>query len=368
MDKKRKNPFKLVVKDTILSLKISFKHAPFACIVMLLSYLLDSIMYFITGTYALKYIIDSVGVRDFKEVAVHTAFLVLIPALAQLIISTITDFAWNVGTIKICRAIDKSIFEKNISVELACFENPEFYDKYVKASTETTSHVFGVTRTVFFFFYTILNTCLYGSILFTMDPVFIIFATIPLFGSFFKKRGNELWHKHSTEDKILHRRCKYVQRVFYSSDYAKEMRLTNSKAFMLKKYDEASDGRMNVVKKYGKKEMIFDIIGNKISSILANPLAIAYAVYSALVGFPWGARLTLGSCAVVINSVSELSNSFIQVTNQYYNLHEKSLFIEDYKEFMSYQPKISDKENALCAKKGTIRLENVSFKYFGSDE
>ena len=368
MKNKRKNPFKLVVKDTMLSLKISFRYAPFACIVMLLSYLLDSIMYFVTGTYALKYIIDSVGVRDFKEVALNTALLILIPSLIQIVISTITDFAWNIGTIKISKTVDKSIFEKNIGVELACFENPEFYDKYVKASTETTSHIFGVTRTVFFFCYTILNTCLYGSILFTMDPVFIIFAVIPLFGSFFKKKGNELWHKHSTEDKLLHRRCKYVQRVFYSSDYAKEMRLTNSKSFMLKKYDEASDGRMDVVKRYGKMEMLLDILGGKISSILANPLAIAYAVYSALVGFPWGARLTLGGCAVVINSVSELSNSFIQVTNQYYRLHEKSLFIEDYKEFMSYEPKIKDNENAISAKKGTIRLDNVSFKYFGSDE
>lgn len=368
MEKKKKNPFKLVVKDTMLALKISFKYAPFACIVMLLSYLIASIMYFVSGTYALKYIIDSVGVRDFKEVAIQTTLLVLIPAIVQLIIDTIVDFAWNVGTIKICKVVDKSIFEKNISVELACFENPEFYDKYVKASTETTSHIFGITTTVFYFCYTILNTCLYGSILFTMDPVFIIFAIIPLFGSVFKKKSNELWHKHSTEDKLLHRRCKYVQRVFYSSDYAKEMRLTNSKSFMLKKYDEASDGRMNIVKKYGKKEMLLDIIGNKISSILANPLAIAYAVYSALVGFPWGARLTLGGCAVVINSVSELSNSFIQITNQYYRLHEKSLFIEDYKEFMSYEPKIKDNENSISAKKGKLKLENVSFKYFGSDE
>lgn len=368
MEKKKKNPFKLVLKDTYLALKISFKHAPFACVVMLLSYILASIMYFVSGTYALKYIIDSVGVRDFKEVAIHTCLLVLIPAILQLITDTVVDFAWNIGTIKICKAIDKSIFEKNISVELACFENPEFYDKYVKASTETTSHIFGITMTAFYFCYTILNTCLYGSILFTMDPVFIIFAVIPLFGSFFKRKSNELWHKHSTEDKILHRRCKYVQRVFYSNEYAKEMRLTNSRAFMLKKYDEASDGRMNIVKKYGKKEMMLDIIGNKISSILANPLAIAYAVYSALVGFPWGARLTLGGCAIVINSVSELSNSFIQITNQYYRLHEKSLFIEDYKEFMSYEPKIKDKEGAISAKAGTLRLENVSFKYFGSEE
>ncbi|MBQ7907062.1 MAG: ABC transporter ATP-binding protein [Clostridia bacterium] len=369
-EKTRKAPFLTVIKDMLFALRLSFKYAPLACIVMILSYLLDSIMYFVTGTYALKYIIDSfeAGGISFENVVMAVLLMVLIPTITQLVVDTVVDFAWNVGSIKIEVAINKMVFEKNMKVELSCFENPEFYDKYVKASADITTNVFSITYTVFFLFYTILNTCLYGSVLFTLDPVFIIFAIIPLFGSFFKKKSNELWHKHTTEDKILHRRCQYAQRVFYSNEYAKEMRLTNAREFMLKRYDDASDGRMNVVKKYGKKEMLLDILGNKISGILANPLAIAYAVFSALVGVPWGAPLGLGGCAVVINSVSELSNSFIQVTNQYYRLHEKSLFVEDFKEFISYEPKIKENLDGIEPQVGTIKLENVSFKYFGSDE
>lgn len=369
-EKNRKAPFLTVIKDTLFALKLSFKYAPFACIVMLLSYLLDSVMYFITGTYALKYIIDSFeqGGISLENVAKTVLLMVLIPTVTQLVVDTIVDFAWNVGSIKIEVAINKMVFEKNTQVELSCFENPDFYDKYVKASADITMNVFSITYTVFFFFYTILNTCLYGSVLFTLDPVFIIFAIIPLFGSFFKKKSNELWHKHLTEDKVLHRRCQYTQRVFYSNEYAKEMRLTNAKSFMLKRYDEASDGRMNVVKKYGKKEMLLDILGNKISSILANPLAIAYAVFSALVGVPWGAPLGLGGCAIVINSVSELSNSFIQITNQYYRLHEKSLFVEDFREFIGYEPQIKENPDGIVPQVGTIKFENVSFKYFGSEE
>ncbi|MBR2444554.1 MAG: ABC transporter ATP-binding protein [Clostridia bacterium] len=369
-EKNRKAPFITVIKDTLFALKLSFKYAPFACIVMLLSYLLDSVMYFITGTYALKYIIDSFeqGGISLENVAKTVLLMVLIPTIIQLVVDTIVDFAWNVGSIKIEVAINKMVFEKNTQVELSCFENPDFYDKYVKASADITTNVFSITYTVFFFFYTILNTCLYGSVLFTLDPVFIIFAIIPLFGSFFKKKSNELWHKHLTEDKVLHRRCQYTQRVFYSNEYAKEMRLTNAKSFMLKRYDEASDGRMNVVKKYGKKEMLLDILGNKISSILANPLAIAYAVFSALVGVPWGAPLGLGGCAIVINSVSELSNSFIQITNQYYRLHEKSLFVEDFREFIGYEPQIKENPDGIVPQVGTIKFENVSFKYFGSEE
>lgn len=363
--KDKKVPVKVVIKDSLQSLRICFKHAPFACTVMLLSYLLDAIIGFTSGTYALKYIIDSYenGV-SFELVAKTVLFLVAIPVLVQLAVDFIVELSWSLGSNKISTSIHKSIFTKNTQVELACYENPEFYDKYVKASCETANNIFNVTFTIFYFLYTVLNTCLYGSLLFTMDPIFIIFAVIPLLGSFFKKKSNVLWHKHTTEDRILHRRCQYAQRVFYSSDYAKELRLTNSKAFMLKRYEDASDGRKEIVKKYGKKEMLLDILGNKISSILANPLAIAYAIFMTLVK----GTLGLGDCAVVINSVSNLSSSFIQITNQYYNLHENSLFIEDYNDFMKYEPKMKDKQDSTNAKAGTLKLENVSFKYFGSDD
>ncbi len=364
-EKKKRVPFKVVMRDSFASLKICFKHSPFGCTIVLISYLIDALISFSSGTYALKYIIDSYedGI-EFSEVAWAVIFLVAIPALCQLIVDFVVELSWGVGSLKISTAIHKSIFKKNTEVELACYENPEFYDKYVKASCETANNMFNVTFTFFYLLYTLLNTCLYGSLLFTMDPVFIIFAIIPLLGSFFKKKSNILWHKHSSEDRVLHRRCQYAQRVFYSSDYAKELRLTNSKAFMLQRYEEASDGRKDIVKRYGRKEMLLDILGNKISSILANPLAIAYAIFMTLVK----GTLGLGDCAVVINSVSSLSSSFIQITNQYYSLHEKALFIEDYYDFMKYEPKIKDKENAITAKAGTLKLENVSFKYFGSDD
>ena len=363
-NKDKKVPFSLVLKDTWLALKMAFRHAPVACIIMLASYILDSIIGFVSSTYALKYIIDSYeDGLGFADIALTVVLIVLVPAILSVITDFIVDITWSIGSNKISMSIHKSIFEKNTSIELACYENPQFYDKYVKASAETPGNIFNMVFAVFFFCHTVLNTILYGSLLFTMDPVFIIFAIIPLFGSFFKKKSNILWHKHSVEDKEQHRRCKYAQRVFYSNEYAKEMRLTNSKSFMLQKYEDASEGRKNVVKKYGKREMMLDILGNKISSILANPLAIAYAVFRTVVSGTMG----LGDCAVVINSVSQLSATFIQITNQYYRLHEKSLFVEDYKEFMEYEPSMKDSENSRNASTGTLKLENVSFKYLGSD-
>ena len=43
------------------------------------------------------------------------------------------------------------------------------------------------------------------------------------------------------------------------------------------------------------------------------------------------------------------------------------MFFEDFRGFMEYEPKMKDKENAVSPNVGTIKLENVSFKYDGSE-
>lgn len=363
--KKRKIPFRKVIKDTAFAFKITFKIAPFTCIFSIFVWMFDSFANFITNTYALRYIVDSYenGI-SFEAVAKTVIFMIVIPAAIGLITNVITDYLWSIANVKVDRKVCTDMFKKNMGVELACYETPEFYDKFVKGSTDTASNMLNVTYQILYMVYLLSNSVLFGGLLFTMDPVFIVFAIIPLFGAIFKRKSNELWHKHTSEDRIAHRRCEYVQRVFYSNDYAKEMRLTNSKNFMLKRYDVASDERMDIVKRYGKMEMLLNILGNKISSILANPLAIAYAVFRTLISHTLG----MSDCVVVINSVSELSNSFVQISGQYFFLHEKALFTEDYLEFMEYEPKMRDSESSIEAKKGTIRFENVSFKYEGSDK
>ena len=124
-NKDKKVPFKVVVKDSMASLKICFKHAPLACTIMLISYLLDSFVSFALGTYALKYVIDSYeNGLSFQTVTNGVVLLVAIPAIVQLLVDFIVELTWSLGSNKISTSIHKSIFKKNTEVELSCYENP----------------------------------------------------------------------------------------------------------------------------------------------------------------------------------------------------------------------------------------------------
>lgn len=50
------------------------------------------------------------------------------------------------------------------------------------------------------------------------------------------------------------------------------------------------------------------------------------------------------------------------------NLRKTALYIEDFRYFMNYEPKIQNKPNAIPAAAGELRMENVSFSYAGTDK
>ena len=363
--KSDKLSFGTVMADTWYALKMIMKTSPMYMILELTTNIVGQVLRFFSSTYVLRYVISSFEKGfDFKTVAIAVLAMLAIPMAADIILTPIQTMFDLLMFNKLERKMKILLVEKTSSMELSCYETPEFYDKYVLASRDIPYKLSGMVWYVSDLIGTVIGMILYGSLLFTMDPLFIIFAIIPLLSAFLKKKGNELWHKHTNEDSIQNRRAQYAQRIFYSADYAKEMRLSNAKEFMLERYDKASDGRMDIVKRYGFKELLIEVTTSSLTEVISNPLAIMFAVFRTFVS----GALGIGDCAVVINSVNSLTSTFTGITNRYYSIHGEALFFEDFKTFMAYEPKMKDKENAVSPERGTIKLENVSFKYQGSDK
>ena len=242
--KENKLSFKMVIKDCAYAIKMVVGTAPIAFILRFLLEIINTVSSFIVGTYVVRYIINSFETGlDFKTVALSATVMIAVPLGLQLIINPLITMVEDIAFLKVDKKVLTKLYDKCTDVELACFENPEFYDKYVKATNEITWRMWNLTWTITNLFGAILSMLLYGSLLFTMDFVFIIFAILPLFGTFIKRKANVLWHKHTTEDREHHRRAQYAQRVFYSGEYAKELRLSNAREFLLKRYEMASDYR-----------------------------------------------------------------------------------------------------------------------------
>ena len=364
MSKKEKDiSFKNVVGNNLNILKMIFKFSPMAFPTYLFISLIRVCGFFISGTYILNYVVSSFEVnKKFDELLIGIIILVVgsrIFAYLGILLNSLCDPYFSA---KIERGVKRVLYEKSRDVELSCYENPQFYDKYVKAAETIYDDVMAIMNNIISFFSSILSLVLYGTFLFTIDPVFIIFAIIPLLTTFVRRIASNLSYKHGVEDKIMNRRRHYAQRVFYMSEFAKEVRLTNAKNFMLKYYDEACEGRIDIIRRYGMKEVACSTFLDSFVDAFLNPLALIYAAYRTFVT----GDMTIAECVVIINSVGSITNALTGFLRQFQTARTQAMHINDYNVFMGYDVKIKSGEIAPVA--SVLELKNVSFTYDGSDK
>lgn len=81
-----------------------------------------------------------------------------------------------------------------------------------------------------------ITVCSIGVLIFQIDPIFVLLAVLPFIGTLLLGgKYNDLKYERDMKNQEISREKDYVQRVFYLSDYAKELRLTQMYQVMLQK-------------------------------------------------------------------------------------------------------------------------------------
>ncbi len=275
----------------------------------------------------------------------------------------VSTFILPKANTKIKAAFQKQMFEKAKQVELECYENPKFYDKYVRAMQEVYGKSMDVVYGIDSLIWNIINLVSIIGMMLVIDPVIAAISFLPLLTGLFAKKINKLGKEKDDECRPIDREQVYVQRVFYLNEFAKEMRLTNMPSLMKAHYRQALDDYTAVYKKYGKKLAFLSFCSN----MIPNVVFVLSSVYAAFQTLLWGNMLP-GDFLIVFNNSGQVSGNMRYMMQNLENLRKTALYIEDFRYFMAYEPKIKNKPNAIPASAGELRMENVSFAYAGSDK
>lgn len=329
--------------------------------------IITSVSNILLDVYLLKYIINGIQEGlDFKRLV---GFILIITAF-HIFSTAFSHYYWQkfapVSNQKIYSHIQKALFEKSSSVELACFEDPDFYDKYVKAISEANKRTQQVLGSLGDIVYFIFNAFATSFIIFTIDPVLIVFALIPFMVSIlFGKRLNKVRYNYNMEMQEKSRKRDYVKRVFYLADYAKEMRLTNINRVMFKKFYEAIKELKGVIKKYGLKVALLDYLFIAVNDIIVFLGAILYSAYKTLVS----KSMLYGDCVVVINGINNVAWSLRNMADVFIQFQNHSLYIDNLRYFLEYKPAIDENREGIDPPDNCLlTLKDISFKYAGQDD
>ena len=366
-EKKNEKPkisFRRTVSNNLFMLKLLHRASPGRIAIEMGLWGLEALVAFFSWQYMLRHIVNGIEEgRSFRDLALllvaMTALNVVLVFVQQLWYQVFAGFYYQ----RTAKYFQELVYKKAASVDLACYENPDFYDKYMKALNETASRADQVASSCSMMVFDIVQFAANAALMFTIDPVFLLFLLIPLVSSVFIKKQKKANFERYEATVSMNRRCDYTRRTYYLSDYAKEMRLSNIYRVMAKRFAEAIGETKTVIRKYGFKCAFYGYIVEISRQVFTFLGATAYAVYQTLVT----GNILYGDCLVIINALTTLSWSITSSADSLFSFQEHALYIENFRFFLGYEPKIRDKEMTVPMRKGALTLENVSFRYEGAE-
>lgn len=364
-DEKPKISFRRTVSNNLFMLKLLHKASPGRIAIEMGLWALEAVIGFFSWQYMLRYIVNGIeegkGFYDLAALLVAMTLLnVVLVFIQNLWYQVFSGFYYQ----RTAKYFQELVYRKAGSVDLSCYENPEFYDKYMKALNETATRADGVASSCSMIVFEIVRFVTNGALLFVIDPVFLLFLVIPILSSIFIKKQKKADFDKYEETVAMNRRCDYTRRTYYLGEYAKEMRLSNIYRVMAKRFAMAIKDTKKVIRKYGFKCALYGYIVEVSREVFTFLGATIYAIYQTLVT----GNILYGDCLVIINALTTLSWGITNSADSLFAFQEHALYIENFRFFLDYQPKICDKETVIPIKKGALQLENVSFRYDGAEK
>ena len=358
-----KMSFKHILKNNLYMLRIIHREDKKLIPIRILVMILSTVTRFLTGTYLLKYALNAVSDgKSFAEVVTLIVILVSLQVLIHVGDMAFWYFYNDRRYYEISKKINSDLFKKAKEVELACYENPDFYDDFVKGIAEADDRAFAVLNNMINMLSTLLSLALSVSLVISIHPAFLIFSLIPLLTIPVKHKIQKASFERDNKIREIDRKKGYPHRIFYVADYAKELRLTNIGTYLLKYLKESSDICRKIHRERGGVIAIFEILSVFLVDILAVSLTTIYAVYRTVAKKVMG----YGDCLVVLNVSSQISSTLLNSTNVFSEAYANALYIENLRKFMEYEIKMVDGEKAL-PDDGDIVFDNVKFRYDGAE-
>ena len=258
-------------------------------------------------------------------------------------------------------------YHKAENVELECFEDTEFYNRYTMAvdqACEKMTKIVGEMTNIICAAIAGISTYV---LMYRMDPRMLLFVLSPIVGSFvFGTIVNKLNFAIYQEVTPDNRKTEYVNRVMYLGEYAKEMRLSNIFQVLKRTYEEAVEHRIRVVKSYISRLIPNAFLQFYLSYIIIFEGLMLYGAYQTMVVH----RLSLADLSILSSMMVTASWILVRIGNSMVTCSQNGMFVYNIRTFMSYEEKIPEDAGGDLPDREIKSIEfcHVSFSYRGGKE
>ena len=365
---KQRDSLAHIIGNNLFLLQIAFREAPFYSWRALTGVARNRVIVFVEHIYMIGWVINAIiDHRPFWQVALFISTVFVVVAGSENWWGNVVNARFlPVGKQKIDRAIRMELYKKAAKMDLACYDDPAFYNDFVWAMGEASTRIDRVLNTTGSFIGHFVSVAVVGGYLLTQDALGLVFVAVSFVGIFiFSQKSIRLRLEVSERTKPHKRKRDYISRELYQSDHAKEIRLNNVKGALYGEFDKAAKQVEEEAQKGTRRIAVYQFLMEFVFNTFVNGAYLFYLLYKAVVvkTIPYGTLVTMyNSCNQIRNSISSFSRTLPE-------FQEHSLYIDKIRHFLNYEVKISSPKNAVSVPETVEELElrDVSFSY-GAEE
>ena len=361
--KKEKKPREKahIIKNTLFMLGCAFKSAPISLFIIYFSYVLENVYYSVViNVMFLETALSIIeGNGTFTEFVIRMCIIIF----GKLFVDLLGYI--DVYTIRIkfeikCESyINSLIFKKAQEVELGCYENPEFFDDYNRATWVVDRG--GFKRIIEGSAWTLgslVSLVLLVIYLISIDPILILFILCPAVVIIFRVLKNNLELEKEKEMTTYERQKDYVRRTILLKDFAKEIKTTNIFVVMEKRFKQAINRNIEIIKKYGWKIAILEILSDYFAEIVPIGGGFVYGCYRLIVLD----NLPVSEFSVLVSAITTCRNKIGHLAKYFAMQQKHCLWVQNLRNFLEYEPQVKS-GTVIPEDFESIEFKNVSFRY-----
>ena len=320
-----------------------------------------------------KQIVDAVVGGD-KDVAIHWVAIELGVVAVQALVQRGLGLARQVLGSRLALDINMQILEKAQELELAHFEDPEFYDRLTRARREASSRPVSVVNETFQLLQNTLTLAGYIALLVgfsTWAVLGLVIAAVPaaIAEMKFSHTAYRMRHWRSPET----RKLGYLEYLLANDGHAKEVKVLGIGPHLLDRYRVLGEGfyeedRRLAVRRTGWAYSL---------SLFAT--GAFYGCYVAMVGLAATRKISIGELTLYVAAFRHGQLAFQSCLSALGGMYEDNLYMSNLFAYFAIPtgraakpgeiaPLVETTQTASASGATGLRLEGVGFRYPGREE
>lgn len=355
---------KKILDNNFFALKYAWKFGKTFCVLCFFSIFISVFGDYI-GMNISKWIFDGVGFYSVKNVIFFLLLIISISFLCNLIQNIFMNYKVQFEKVDMLYSMTEEIVNASFDIEQIKMEEPEFYDIFVRAISESRERVSDVVMCIRGIFYGIISLIMVISLAVAVDNYTTISLLISsVIGTIISYLGNNLEFKRYMNNSKNERKLAYIIRLIYQPEYSKSIRLER-RGLQNVIQDELRNNKKDVknnIKKYFHRFFALGVVNEVVECIFLRIIPWILCVYKLYEG-----EISVGEASIMLATVSILPGIYGTVFGSIISLSKNSLYIENYRKIVSEASLKKNKKNSLnfddCC--NILEVNNASFLYPG---